>query len=272
VVSGRVFSSIADLQFPAPGEVKFNVIPGTEQVVPADMVIFAIGQSPDLGAQGKATLPVNVQGNLKVDHETTWTGRQGIFAAGDCCTGATSIIEAIAGGQKAAFFIDRYLRGDVLRVRPTPPQDPLAIKVSIPPSRVKEARRPMPLMPVSKRLSNFSEVALGYDREAVIAEANRCLNCAGHLCKDACPYSAPQFAMEEMAKMQKCDLCQERWPLGQKPICVEACPTRALDAGAMETMQGKYGEKREAFGFAYSQVAQPSIVHKEKKPATSKSG
>jgi glycosyltransferase involved in cell wall biosynthesis len=42
----------------------------------------------------------------------------GLFAAGDCVTGATSVVEAIASGQKAAFYINRYLQGDVLRVRP----------------------------------------------------------------------------------------------------------------------------------------------------------
>jgi Fe-S-cluster-containing dehydrogenase component len=30
--------------------------------------------------------------------------------------------------------------------------------------------------------------------------------------------------------MQKCDLCLESWGEGTKPICVVACPTRALDA------------------------------------------
>ena len=98
-----------------------------------------------------------------------------------------------------------------------------------------------------------------------MAEAARCLNCAGHLCKDACPYSAPQFADEEKAKMQKCDLCFERWGEGKKPICVEACPPRALDAGSLEELEMKYGRIKEAVGFVYSSVVQPSIVNKPKK-------
>ena len=122
----------------------------------------------------------------------------------------------------------------------------------------------MPLLPTEERLRSFQEVPLGYSEEAAIKEAERCLNCAGHLCKDACPYGSPQFAVEEKAKMQKCDLCAERWPDGLKPICVEACPPRALDAGALDELQKKYGDITKANGFAYSRVAQPSVVTKPK--------
>jgi len=135
-VKSLVFSRVTDFQVLPSGEVKFNVVPESEQTVPADTVIFSIGQSPDLDTAGKE-LTLTAQGNLKTDIETCWTGKPGIFATGDCCTGATSIIEAIADGQKAAFFIDRYLHGDVLHVRPVASQDPLAIKVTIPASRTK---------------------------------------------------------------------------------------------------------------------------------------
>ena len=108
-------------------------------------------------------------------------------------------------------------------------------------------------------------MVLGYSPEAAIAEAKRCLNCAGHLCKDVCPYSAPQFAAEEKAKMQKCDLCVDRWAENKKPICVEACPVRALDAGPIEQLEAKYGQIKDAYGFVYSATVEPSIVNKPKK-------
>ena len=122
----------------------------------------------------------------------------------------------------------------------------------------------MPLLPPSERVSSWKEVALGFDADAAVAEAERCMNCAGHLCKDACVYSAPQFAIEENAKMQKCDLCHERWEDGKMPICVEACPPRALDAGAMEELTAKYGKANDAVGFVYSDIIEPSIVSKAK--------
>ncbi|MEE8399948.1 MAG: 4Fe-4S dicluster domain-containing protein, partial [Desulfobacterales bacterium] len=125
-------------------------------------------------------------------------------------------------------------------------------------------RQQVPTLSVADRMANFKEVSLGFDAQAAVDEASRCLNCAGHLCKDACPYSAPQFADEEKAKMQKCDLCFDRWDEGKKPICVEACPPRALDAGPMEDLKAKYGEIKDAVGYVYSNVIEPSIVNKPK--------
>ena len=80
------------------------------------------------------------------------------------------------------------------------------------------------------------------------------------MCKEACPYDSPQFGAEEDAKMQKCDFCLDRWEEGKPPICVAACPLRALDAGTIEEMKKKYGDKVEAEGFVYSRETKPSIV------------
>ena len=67
----------------------------------------------------------------------------------------------------------------------------------------------------------------------VIVDEELCLGeeQCGRACLEACPYKAPQFGKEPNAKMQKCDLCRERLGNGQKPICVEACPMRALAVG-----------------------------------------
>ena len=84
------------------------------------------------------------------------------------------------------------------------------------------------------------------------------------MCEEACPYGVPQFGSEENAKMQKCDLCQDRIGDGLNPICVDACRTRALDAGPMDELKKKYGNVKEAVGFTYSTKAEPSIVFKKK--------
>ena len=82
------------------------------------------------------------------------------------------------------------------------------------------------------------------------------------LCLEACPYDTPQFGAEANAKMQKCDLCMDRWAEGKKPICVSSCPTRALDAGPMDEMMTKYGESREAVGFTFDEKLEPSAIFK----------
>jgi len=99
----------------------------------------------------------------------------------------------------------------------------------------------------------------------VIVNPDECLgrdSCGS--CQDACPYHAPQFAGGDDPPMQKCDFCLDRWEEGKKPICVEACPMRALDAGPLPALEKKYGKVREAAGFAYASSLNPSIIFKNK--------
>ena len=112
-----------------------------------------------------------------------------------------------------------------------------------------------PVNAISKREEDGIVVV---DREACLGKDN----C--ELCLESCPYDAPQFGAEENAKMQKCDLCIERWAEGKKPICVDGCPTRALDAGPIDEMRAEYGEVKEAAGFIYDDKLRPSIVFKPK--------
>ncbi len=268
VVTGVTLQSIENLVISKDKGISFTPVNSSHRSLPADTVIFAIGQTPETGGlTGETPVGLKNSGIINIDTETMMTGKTGVFAAGDCAQGATSIVEAIASGQKAAFFIDRYLQNTVVRVIPETQIDPALIKVDIPPDKTKEPRVAMPLLPVSERINNFKEVHLGYTPEAAMAEAGRCLNCAGHLCKDACPYSAPQFAIEEKPRMQKCDLCLDRWEEGKKPVCVEACLPRALDAGPIQYLRETYSDNVDARGFEYAATIQPSVVHKAKERA-----
>ncbi len=99
----------------------------------------------------------------------------------------------------------------------------------------------------------------------VVVDRQACLgrdNC--DMCLHACPYGIPQFGAEANAKMQKCDFCVERWALGKKPICVDGCPLRALDAGPAEDMKARYGDRKEAEGLTYSDTVKPAIIVKPK--------
>ena len=76
------------------------------QAVEADLVITAIGQSPDLGFLGGG---VDIlRGAVEVDPYTMETGLPGVFAGGDAIAGA-SLLEAILTGKTAAASILRYL-------------------------------------------------------------------------------------------------------------------------------------------------------------------
>jgi anaerobic dimethyl sulfoxide reductase subunit B len=97
----------------------------------------------------------------------------------------------------------------------------------------------------------------------VLVDKALCIACKE--CADACPYGVPQFTEDGEPEMQKCDFCLDRWQEGKKPICVESCPTRALDAGPLEDLQKKYGNVREVEGFSYFKDLQPSVIFKSKK-------
>ncbi|MDD5095875.1 MAG: 4Fe-4S dicluster domain-containing protein [Dehalococcoidia bacterium] len=91
------------------------------------------------------------------------------------------------------------------------------------------------------------------------------------MCFEACLFNAPQFGAEENAQMQKCDLCADRWTENKLPICVAACPMRALDAGPIDEMWTKYGQGIEAVGFSYDKQMRPSVVFKPKVERTTPS-
>ncbi len=97
----------------------------------------------------------------------------------------------------------------------------------------------------------------------VIVNGTLCLgnmNCKR--CLEVCPYDAPQFGAEENAKMQICNLCLDRLADSKKPICIDACPMQALDAGPIDQLEAKYGDTIEAIGFDFSEETSPSIIFK----------
>jgi len=97
------------------------------------------------------------------------------------------------------------------------------------------------------------------DRELCLGK-HKC----GMACKDACPYDAPQFEDEVDAKMEMCNLCLDRWVETKKPICINSCPTRALDAGPIDELHAIYGDIKEAEGFSFSPKLRPSVIFKPK--------
>lgn len=97
----------------------------------------------------------------------------------------------------------------------------------------------------------------------VIVDREACLSCGD--CLEVCPYDALQHDSCKDDRMQKCDFCSDQLAEGKKPVCVRACPMRALDAGPMEELRAKYGDAREAEGFTYSVELVPSIIFKPKK-------
>ena len=85
-------------------------IPGSEFEMDADVVIMAIGTSPNpLIRNTTEGINFNRHGCIETD-EWGESSRPGVFAGGDAVTGAATVISAMGAGKKAAEAIDRYLQ------------------------------------------------------------------------------------------------------------------------------------------------------------------
>ncbi|WP_308520561.1 NADPH-dependent glutamate synthase [Stomatobaculum longum] len=86
-------------------------IPGSEEEIPADTVIMALGTSPNpLLASTTKGLDTNRRGCLIADEKSGQTTREGVFAGGDAVIGAATVILAMGAGKQAARGIDEYLK------------------------------------------------------------------------------------------------------------------------------------------------------------------
>jgi len=57
-------------------------------------------------------------------------------------------------------------------------------------------------------------------------------------CVTSCPYNVP--VLDDAKKAQKCDGCADRVAEGLNPICVDACPVRALEWGDIEELRAAH--------------------------------
>jgi NADH-quinone oxidoreductase subunit F len=154
------------------------------------MVIAAIGQTlkPAELFDGVA-VRLNERQYLAADPVTGQTSVDWVFAGGDAASGPSSVVEAIAAGEKAAAGIDRFLTGAdhalwrenrVVNTFFDPEADPVM------------ANRPgMKLLPVARRAGTFAEVETTWARAVALGETKRCLRCDY---REAAPAAEPATA------------------------------------------------------------------------------
>jgi glutamate synthase (NADPH) small chain len=87
-------------------------VPGSEKVIPAQLVLLAMGflgpEQPLLDALG---IERDARTNAKAEFEKYHTNVKGVFAAGDCRRGQSLVVWAFNEGRGAARECDRYLMG-----------------------------------------------------------------------------------------------------------------------------------------------------------------
>jgi glutamate synthase (NADPH/NADH) small chain len=86
-------------------------VPGSEFAAEVDLVVVAIGQSPNpLIPQTTPGLKVGKWGTIDVDWETMATSLPGVYAGGDIARGGATVILAMGDARTAAAAMDRRLK------------------------------------------------------------------------------------------------------------------------------------------------------------------
>jgi len=149
---------------------------GSEFVMPADVVIPAIGQAVDLSWKQDENIETNRNTTLVVNKQLSTT-RAGVFAAGDAVLGPATVVEAVAQGNKVAMSVDAYLRDG----HPEPKDDWLRYDVVELTYNMEDyayaTRAVMPVQEPEVRRTNWDEIELGFTESVAQEECKRCLRC-----------------------------------------------------------------------------------------------
>ena len=96
------------------GRMSFEEVKGSEQEIPCDLALLAMGflgpEKP--GMLQQLGVELDGRGNVVADKKTWMTSVEGVFTAGDMQRGQSLIVWAIAEGRSSAAGVDRYLMGD----------------------------------------------------------------------------------------------------------------------------------------------------------------
>ncbi len=201
-VTGVEARRISFMSFDKEGRLTVKEIPGSDFILPADRVIVAIGQTPNLEFLDPKNAVSIRRGLVEVDPETLATAHPGvfaggdiiaeepgmrIFAGGDVVTGTAFVVDAVAAGHKAATSIRRFLAGEPL-VQPALRAEPPRLTRDAAEQKIRrgelqvQSRIPMPTRPVVEAVQDFRVADLGYSEEMAKTEAQRCLDCG--LCSE----------------------------------------------------------------------------------------
>jgi NADPH-dependent glutamate synthase beta subunit-like oxidoreductase len=159
-------------------------IEGSETLMQTDMVITAIGQSPDISFteqldQQLAELKTTRWNTIEVDPATLQSDIPYIFCAGDAATGPSLVVDAIGGGRRAARSIHQYVMEEEVSADPRELQKNLIDETLFEyvEGIVKSKRAPMPELPVAERIKSFIEADQVLNEKAALGESMRCLFC-----------------------------------------------------------------------------------------------
>lgn len=159
-------------------------VEGSQFVMECDAIIPAIGQICTLDTFLPESPELLSRWNtLKINPATGQTTHPAIFGGGDCTTGPSTLIAALAAGKKGAFTIAGYLEDGTC----TPGDEEMLRSLMDRPDLFESdpafsypgctSRAEAPVLAPKVRVKNFEEVEKGFEPYLAREEASRCLRC-----------------------------------------------------------------------------------------------
>ncbi|HET9576442.1 MAG TPA: 4Fe-4S dicluster domain-containing protein, partial [Usitatibacter sp.] len=221
-------------------KLEINVTPGTEQQIPADLIVSAIGQAVDFTGLEEFD---SGKGTVTADRNYQVAGKPGAFAGGDVIR-PHLLTTAIGHGSIAADTIDRFLAGEDPEKRPKIDVHHFdlvrkLVEKGIAPGRVTEpmwgtcdstavvhnfdnradrqvithkdmflahfaytprTKRRVLTLTRESALGNFDERVVALTEAQAVAEAKRCMSCGMCFECDNCVVYCPQKAVFKVQK------------------------------------------------------------------------
>jgi len=190
---------------------------GETEIIQADSVIFAIGQSVDTEMFRHTNgITISDKELVEVD-EKMMTGVRGIFAGGDIIHGKRTVTHAIGHAKHAAKYIDAYLRG--IEIEPVVKNEVANIKKL---NTVYYEKNPRVNVSRPGDIS-FEEKNVSYSDKKILSESARCFSCGNCFHCDNCYGYCPDNAIRKSADgtleinydyCKGCGICAAECPCG----------------------------------------------------------
>lgn len=219
----RLLNYVLEHRVDASGRRRPVEVAGTEFVLKTDFVIKALGQRVETG-----DLPADEKGCIRADNATCATGIRGVYAGGDCVTGPSDVIGAIAMGKRAAASIDIFLAGSGAFLQ-YPPEETEADKEDVLMRHGKEPRQwrqKLQQRAPAERIKDFNDYTGVLTVEQAVKEASRCFACGCGAGCEKCVELCKMFAnsLDENGRIvvdkDKCVACG---------MCIQMCPNKTLE-------------------------------------------
>ena len=138
--------------------------------IPCEVLVVAIGQDIETQHYEESGIPID-RGKLFTMPSASFKGIPGLFSGGDCASGPSTVIKAIAAGKVMAANIDEYLGYS----------HTISCDIEIPIPNIDDrlacGRVELGEREASERIKDFEGVEFCMSKKEACQESNRCLKC-----------------------------------------------------------------------------------------------